>query len=701
MRSAAAHPVARPAAPPATSLAALIALAGLAGAAHAQDSVASTPGGNDALNPFSETQQPRVRYVLDLVGLETAWDNRIAVGPVLKATRATSGSFNTRILNAVAASATRWTPQGGITPPNPSYTFWQQAGQGVSSANNAGGASTVNKALFDSQFCIAFADQGGPGTTAVGARIGLDADEPLRLYVERTTAGVSRLVANADDTCTISLGAVDERGGVHLRIDEFTAGPSFAVRVRGENLVIVDLGARVTSLADPKYLNFFANFFTPENTAFDPNATAFIVNNSNVTVNTPAGLFHGANPIVPRTLLGLDFRGRFIAGGNPVLTQTTSTDHRAAGVLGLRGNPSYSAAAPAGGTLGGVASPAIVQGERATAINTFGLNPAANPAFPPVVAPGSARVATLPANIAHPDGFSANATGLAEFHQWLDQVAFRGPSGQAGIGATPGGRLVLAATARDGQNEFIAKSVYDGASPTDPPTWSVVAYPGQPVRDGLADGNSNPAVLGALSAGAPTAISSPAVDALGNVYFTARWTPTGDEPRIGVFKAHPTPAGHQLELLLSEGEEIDGANSATSYIIESIALADADSIASSAFHQGSLVQSMLPGQETTDPASVFAMGGLALAATIAYQRAGGVEELYDAVLFVSPAEQAAPPCPGDVNGDLVIDFADLAVILDHFNSPGGPSDGDVNGDGQVDFGDLIFVTSAFNTACPQ
>ena len=46
---------------------------------------------------------------------------------------------------------------------------------------------------------------------------------------------------------------------------------------------------------------------------------------------------------------------------------------------------------------------------------------------------------------------------------------------------------------------------------------------------------------------------------------------------------------------------------------------------------------------------------------------------------------APPPCPGDLDGDRVIDGNDLGTLLGGWGSP-GPAD--LNGDGQVDGNDL-------------
>lgn len=59
------------------------------------------------------------------------------------------------------------------------------------------------------------------------------------------------------------------------------------------------------------------------------------------------------------------------------------------------------------------------------------------------------------------------------------------------------------------------------------------------------------------------------------------------------------------------------------------------------------------------------------------------------------------PCPGDTNGDRVIDFADLNTVLSQFGQTGAPGAlaGDVNNDGFVSFTDLNIVLSRFGVVC--
>lgn len=56
-------------------------------------------------------------------------------------------------------------------------------------------------------------------------------------------------------------------------------------------------------------------------------------------------------------------------------------------------------------------------------------------------------------------------------------------------------------------------------------------------------------------------------------------------------------------------------------------------------------------------------------------------------------------CPGDTNGDAVVNFADLNNVLSDFGQTGVGLAGDVNGDEVVNFADLNLVLSFFGTNC--
>jgi hypothetical protein len=57
------------------------------------------------------------------------------------------------------------------------------------------------------------------------------------------------------------------------------------------------------------------------------------------------------------------------------------------------------------------------------------------------------------------------------------------------------------------------------------------------------------------------------------------------------------------------------------------------------------------------------------------------------------------PCSGDTNGDQLVDFADLNVLLTNFGMTGFGIQGDLNFDDVVDFLDLNEVLSSFGDVC--
>ncbi len=59
---------------------------------------------------------------------------------------------------------------------------------------------------------------------------------------------------------------------------------------------------------------------------------------------------------------------------------------------------------------------------------------------------------------------------------------------------------------------------------------------------------------------------------------------------------------------------------------------------------------------------------------------------------------APPPCPGDANADLIVNFTDITAVLTNWLLPG--PDGDANHDGSVNFADITEVLTFFSVPCP-
>lgn len=70
--------------------------------------------------------------------------------------------------------------------------------------------------------------------------------------------------------------------------------------------------------------------------------------------------------------------------------------------------------------------------------------------------------------------------------------------------------------------------------------------------------------------------------------------------------------------------------------------------------------------------------------------------------FAWTARLGEPPlaCPGDLNGDSVVDLADLGIVLANFDrNPISLHDGDYNCDGRIDLSDLGVVLALFGSRC--
>lgn len=640
-------------------------LVALAGSAHAQDSVATTPGNSDAL-PAPDIH--RTRYVVDLKPIAGSWGTPYFVGPVLKASADNDPMFSTQILGSSALSPDQLTSL--IFAPT-SYALWTAPGQGVNPTQNSAPGS-VSISGYDRQFAIGLSDLSMSATNALGALVGQDTAAPSRLYVERVVAATSRPTLGGDDTATLSLGAIDAHGNLYFRADNFNAPSS--ISITGENILRAALPLRSNSVNT--LLNVGSGNFVS-----DAAATSFVLNNEIVTTNTPA--------CIPQSAAGsplgaiLDFAGKYRPNGGAGVTS-----HLASGIAAHRGNPAFSLQTASGvGTIASLAR-STSGGGLVDSINLFSVNASGS-----VVWTGSA---TLPTNISDGVGFTTNSAGDAQFLQYLSQTSFRGGNGQAAVTRVGSTRMAAATATDPTDGEFIAVASFTGGTPA----WTVAAHIGKPVLDGP---TGNP--IGTIAAFSPAALSAPGLDVLGNVYFTARFDPTVGPDTTGFFKAVNTGSGYRLELLLKAGDSIAGANSNRTYTIEDLFLADSDSIASGSFFSSSVLQPRLPGAPAALAADSHAFGGAIVGAKITYNNAG-TPEPYQALLFIGPTT-AAPPvgCAGDADGDGAVDIDDLTfVVLRLGNTPGPCGDGDVDGNGVVNIDDLTFVVLRLGTCdapvCP-
>jgi len=648
----------------------LAALAVLGSPASAQDSVSNLPGTPDAFVTYDNLAV--VRYVVDLVGLTSSWGNEFLIGPVLKANADFDPLFTTQLLGASAVSPDQVENVSFASTP---YMHWTVAQQGANEfLNDAPGS--LNVTGFDRQFGIAFSDFASIDTNVVGALVGQD-DTFTRLYVTRVLAAAGRYDETQPLTASLSLGAVDGRGNLYLRADDFNCSGS---KIVGDNIVRINLPARNTGI------NTLRNT-GGGNTSDQPAATTYVLNNSTTTTNTPAVL-PATGATSPLAVI-LDFANTYRANG----AAGVST-HLGAGIGSHRGNPYFSSVITAFGGVGSAVSAARPTGAtpKVQSLNLFGLSSAG--------AVQTTRGATMPSPITDGAGFSANAAGDAEFLQYLSQTSFRGASGQAAVGHDPlTGSTLAAATATDPtQGDFIAVAKINGGTTN----WTVAAHVGKAVLDGPAGGT-----VGTIALAVPLSISAPAIDTQGNIYFVAAYQPTAGMLTQALIKAVNTASGYRLEKLLHAGQMFTGANSTRQFTVSRLTLGDSDSIASGSFFSGNLLQPTFPGRSVEGPDDPFAFGGAIVNAKLVYDNEGTPEE-YQAVLFIGPGEAtAAPPCcPG--NADKMapgqVTFNDVLAVLANFLNPGanpnGTSVGDSNCDGVIDFNDVLNVLANFLALCP-
>ena len=645
-----------------TARAALLILmsAGLASSAFAQDSVSNaTNVGGDALSAYASQT---TRYVVDLTQFQSAWGSQFAVGPILKATTDPDVMFNTMALGSSAVSPNHRlnVALSGSTP----FSVWSTRGAGIGPTNSAPGSVSVSS--FNRYFGVATSDLNADATNVIGALVGIQNDNLSRLYIRRTNAAHSRITAGTEDTGTVSLGSIDASGNVGIRADGFNGTGSN--RIAGENSARVAITNRSTGLN-----GVFKSGST--NAFFDAAASTFLINNGAVSTNPPTTL--PATIAGSPTFLLYNFANTYaVNAGAGVTTHLDPT------IDSHRGNPSFFEISALGGS--GVISTlarSIAGGGLVDSINITAIDAAGG-----VV---TTRAATLPVPM---PGFPAlNASGDAQFLQYLSQVGFRGPNGLAGVGIdVHTGNPIAAATATDPVGgEFIAVASFPGGAPV----WKVAAFEGQQIKNGPAG-----AVIGTIGSPAPISFSAPAVDRLGNVYFVAEFVPAVGVPGEALFKAVNTPTGYNPELILKEGDSFLGANSATTYTIVGLALGDSDSLASAGFHAGQVLQQQIPARATTDPMSPFAAGGLIVNAQITYNNLGTAEK-YEAVLFVGPYATPAPTCAGDINHDGFTNAADFTILAGNFGNAVTPgADGDLNGDGVVNAADFTILAGDFGCA---
>lgn len=110
------------------------------------------------------------------------------------------------------------------------------------------------------------------------------------------------------------------------------------------------------------------------------------------------------------------------------------------------------------------------------------------------------------------------------------------------------------------------------------------------------------------------------------------------------------------------------------------------------------VLNVMPNQSVEIPVSVF-VAQVTLPPFVNFLLRIDPEDDGEFIDVGSIAMRSIIPCPADLNGDLVVDFADLNILLESYNLPVPELVADINQDGAVDFEDLNVLLTEFGTAC--
>jgi hypothetical protein len=713
-------------------------LAVLAGApAFAQDSTSiNSDAGNglpgDALGSWGFGISQRSNYVVDLVPVRTSAGTLFAIGPVMKSGKTGPARF-TGLNGASTISASVRT---GAPYPASSYTFWNAPTAGLnSSENDTTLTSTISRTGTATVLGAAFMDfdELVIGTSNVfvnqlyGGMIAYDPAVPTRLYVTRVD-GANNSTTGQTDRSQFGLGSIDANGNLCFRADSFgSAGPSTSLLV-GDNYFRIKLPSRGSTV------NLIDN-----NGGSNAPATDWVLVRNSTTHATPSAI--PADLASRSVVMGADFAGnlRFESAAN---TTSASTTHRPS-TLDQRGSLSFSSKQLFAGSIGtgAVLTRSTGGGGKTDSISLFGADTNGTPT--------TARTITIPSSITDAcDNFPWPLAG-GDLRNYESQVTFRGGNGSVAIGMDQSGRALVAAVMYNGTqtstaNPFdaIAVARFDPTNPNSPVTWTAAAWVDSTAVTGKnlfgdfgADGapnthdngegdafvNATDAPIGRLASLSETtlgmtgpSLSAPMFDAAGNLYFLASVqvrksvnNQIVNLPTLALVRGLYNPATfcYQLEEVLEAGQTFMGANSARNYQIQSLNLADSDSISTAAPWSSSMTQATWNNLNTstlasTDPRN---MGGLVLSARICYDtnndglfedptvfggNAASVDESYNVVLYVgniTPAGfcgSADFNCDGDVGTDADIESF-FACVAGNCPQPPCMSTGDFNGDGDV------------------
>lgn len=652
-------------------------------------------------------------YVVDLAPFATGWGRTFLAGPAAKSSRPSDTSFWGGLISAQAISRLQAT---GAPAPAPAYS---------------GAAPPVST----NQFAYSFNEFSNNYNGNVSGFINYAPNEPSRLYVTRTVAATNGCDPN-ENGAQLGGCAIDELGNLVLRVDGFGATGGCEGLAADDNIYLFNVGDRTDGA-----LNVIGSG-SGDIGAFSGDADWIV---------RAAATTHSAPQVIPASqtggtaiYAGPDFAGQY-RYGSAFGAISSTTDHRF-GSTDQRGTIAYlsqSTPSSRGGGGAGVAPPLVGSAGTAGMLVKDGLgltNQIAIWGLDPNGGVFSSALATIPPGIIdNCDGYSTSS--IYEATNYQSQAAFRGGVAQVALGRNLSGLLVVAATINDGVDSSVADWGANAiaAGFVDPNTgvetlpWTLAGWidPNTGLGKEFLDGPSGaPAgrllALGFLTGGTPAgpSLSSPGIDATGNVYFTASFqqyvdgiddplSPVDDRFSVGLFRANYDPLLHcfELELLLAVGDTLPDLTAGRDYVISFMGIADSDSISSGAFFSNNVSESAANNIDPSmlaDGTAPESLGGLGLNVELTYDYVpcpplDPNEASYNSMLFVTGAQIPTPDdCPEDLDGSGDVNSTDLSILLSNFGTTSGATkaEGDVDGDGDVDSTDLSQLLGVFGAACP-
>jgi len=713
--------------------AALVAIAGLCVAASAQDSISNIPLAlvGDGLDAYDDTQQ-QTSFVVDLAPLTTSWGTQFGIGPVFKYSRSQNG-FISVFQNAYNISQVPLQDQPFA---DTSYSFWDQAGQGVNPVFNDAPGTIDATGMTGVQHVLSACESENNYGGVIGSIINYDPATPSRLYVKRVYAAINgESFAGGDDFASLAAGSADANGTLAIRADNFgtTAGPrtldgnyqyrvDVTARTGGKNVIDITGGSDVsatTVIGIDSGTTHAVPSIIPESAAGRSVAISqnfdreYVFESSPGVVSTTVGHRPGID----------DHRGGIIFSPQIVFANTVGT----CAALGYEGGTSTSHSLLYWGVD---ASGAVVDTGNC-------VLPGMAPIYGPIVDNGT--------------GFSTADIGfIEEFGHFRSQTAFNGGNGQVSMGRDRSGNLLLAAQfgmvpsgsgviGSENPTNGIAVARVDSQGNCE---WAVAAYSGY---FNFGGGGTNPTVEGKPILGGPggtaigrltefynvtgvdptmpgtgpvgPSIAPPMIDSVGNIYFVTAvelFDPMGGPSDFDVALVRAvydeTTFSYELELIIETGDIFDGQNSATQYQVPFIELgefgAGANSITSAAAFSGAIVPSAAHGQDPSglDQADPRTLGGLTLTAGVRYDSNGDgmfdpqTDETYRTIVYIGDVTPLGGECYPDCTGEGMLDifdflcFQDAFVVMDPY--------ADCDGNTVFDIFDFLCFQDAFVVGCP-